>query len=84
MNISIGSNYLIYLIFLCISLHCFSQDDNEGTHEKWEYALETTGDILQFALPISAGLTTIIKKDWEGTKQFAFSYATTLAITYSL
>ena len=55
-----------------------------STHEKWEYALEGTGDVLQIALPLAAGLTTIIKKDWQGTKQFVFSYGTGFIMTHSL
>jgi membrane-associated phospholipid phosphatase len=71
----------IGIVFLYPS---FSQNQDPGTHEKWEFILEDTGDILQLALPISAGLTTIIKKDWQGTKQFALSYGTSLIITHSL
>ena len=62
----------------------FSYSQNISKHEKWEFILEDTGDVLQLALPIAAGLTTIIKKDWKGTKQFAFSYATSFAVTQLL
>jgi len=78
------------LVLLLVSLHCigihiiFSQDGNAGTHERWEYILEDTGDVLQIALPLSAGLATIFQKDYQGTKQLAFSYATTMALTYTL
>ncbi|MDX1362735.1 MAG: phosphatase PAP2 family protein [Arenibacter latericius] len=58
--------------------------DTEGGHEKWEYVLEDTGDVLQLALPLSAGIMTLVHKDYQGTKKLAFSYATTLALTYSL
>lgn len=75
---------IVLLIFgLLITSRLFSQSDALG-HEKWEYALEDTGDVLQIALPLSAGLISIIKKDYQGTKKLAFSYGTTLAITYSL
>jgi membrane-associated phospholipid phosphatase len=60
------------------------EEDNIGTHEKWEFVLEDTGDILQLALPIAAGVTTIIKRDWKGTKQFALSYGTGFIVTHSL
>ena len=59
-------------------------DGPNSKHERWEYLLEDTGDILQIALPVSAGIMTLIHKDYEGTKKMAFSYGTTLAITYSL
>lgn len=78
----------IYFICLCISTLAFTQDadpDPPGdTHEKWEYALEGSGDILQIALPVSAGIMTLIEKDYQGTKKLAFSYFTSLAITHSL
>jgi hypothetical protein len=59
-------------------------DGSDTKHERWEYLLEDTGDILQIALPISAAAMTLIKKDYQGTKKLAFSYGTTLAVTYSL
>ncbi len=46
--------------------------------------LEKTGDILQHAIPISVGLITLLEKDYDGTKQFVFSYTTTIIISYSL
>jgi membrane-associated phospholipid phosphatase len=75
------------LIFVCayffITITCYSQD-TEGGHEKWEYVLEDTGDVLQLALPLTAGVMTLINKDYKGTKKLAFSYGTTMALTYSL
>ncbi|WP_297762887.1 phosphatase PAP2 family protein [uncultured Muriicola sp.] len=78
--------WVLLLIFLCYFGMCntYSQDGNDGTHERWEYILEDTGDVLQIALPLSAGLATIFQKDYQGTKQLAFSYATTMALTYTL
>jgi len=73
-------------ISLIVSNYCYSQeiDGPNSTHERWEYVLEDTGDILQIALPVSAGIMTLIKKDYQGTKKMALSYTTTLAATYSL
>jgi len=76
------------LIILC-SIICvgFGQDQIDGpdsTHERWEYVLEDTGDVLQLALPISAGIMTLVKKDYKGTKQLALSYGTTMVLTYSM
>lgn len=79
------SKSIIPLFSFCLfSFYSFSQIPDGGTHEKWEYILEDTGDVLQIALPATAFLTTIIKEDWEGTKQFAFSYGTSLVLTHSL
>ncbi|MEZ4810169.1 MAG: phosphatase PAP2 family protein [Allomuricauda sp.] len=58
--------------------------DTEGGHERWEYVLEDTGDILQIALPVSAGIITLLEEDYEGTKQLALSYGSTMALTYAL
>lgn len=75
-----------FVCFLALTNVVFSQipDGSDSSHEKWEYALEDTGDVLQLALPISAGIMTLIKKDYKGTKKLAYSYVTTLAITHSL
>lgn len=70
------------LFFICLKGK--SQNPNDGNHEQWEYALESTGDVLQMALPLGALTTTIVKKDYQGTKKFLFSYATAMAITHSL
>lgn len=75
--------FLFLGTFLSFHISGTSQDQGGG-HEQWEYVLEDTGDVLQFALPISAGLMTLIHKDYKGTKKFAFSYATTAALTFSL
>jgi len=54
---------------------CYFQDIDgpNSKHERWEYILEDAGDVLQIALPVSAGLMTLIKKDYQGTKKMAFS-----------
>lgn len=77
---------LLLGIFLIPNGISYSQeiDGPNSKHERWEYVLEDTGDILQIALPVSAGLMTLIKKDYQGTKKLAFSYGTTLVATYTL
>jgi membrane-associated phospholipid phosphatase len=42
------------------------------------------GDILHTALPLAAGLTTVIIKDKVGTWQFAKAFGANLALTYGL
>lgn len=77
--------FLLSIFFISkISFSQTSEPEDDGTHEKWEFVLEDTGDVLQIALPLAAGITTIIKKDWQGTKQFALSYGTGFIITHSL
>ncbi len=46
--------------------------------------IETIGDITQLLLPASAGATTLIIGDKEGSWQFVKSFATTAAITFVL
>jgi len=76
--------YLIACMSVLTAFNATSQDGPDSKHEQWEYVLEDTGDILQLALPITAGLMTLVHKDYEGTKKLAYSYGTTLALTYSL
>ncbi|MDC8000716.1 phosphatase PAP2 family protein [Aequorivita todarodis] len=73
----------VFFVFQIILSQTVEADDI-GSHEKWEYILEDTGDVLQLALPLAAGITTVIKKDWQGTKQFALSYGTSIIVTHSL
>tara|TARA_R110001583_G_scaffold193371_1_gene361786 strand:+ start:2180 stop:2746 length:567 start_codon:yes stop_codon:yes gene_type:complete len=74
------------LVFFLILINSFvlKAQDTDGGHETWEYILEGSGDVLQLALPLSGLTYSLIEKDYEGTKQLAYSYGTTMAITYSL
>ncbi len=74
----------ILIVLLPLFGVCQTPEADKSTHEQWQYALEDTGDILQIALPAAAALTTLIKKDWGGSKQFALSYATGFVVTHSL
>lgn len=82
-----ASHLLTPCIALILSFNSYAQTPiiaSDGGHEQWEFILEGTGDVLQIALPLGAGMATLIKGDYRGTKQLAFSYATAMAITYSL
>jgi membrane-associated phospholipid phosphatase len=82
---NLGSLLLLtlFLHFTTISAQGLFTTDENG-HERWEFLLEGSGDVLQIALPLGAGMMTLIKGDFQGSKQLAYSYATTLALTYSL
>jgi len=41
--------------------------------------LRRIGDVLHIALPATAGATTVIKKDWDGTFQFGAIFGATVA-----
>lgn len=76
---------LLIMAFCSQLTFCQVSDTNPvSTHERWEYVLEDTGDVLQLALPAAGLITTIAKKDWQGTKQWALSYGTSLIVTHSL
>ncbi|MEL0456960.1 phosphatase PAP2 family protein [Flavobacteriaceae bacterium SZ-1-7] len=78
------TRYLLSCTLLILVYLNAEAQTQKGDHEKWEFVLEDTGDVLQVAMPAIAGLTTLIKKDWQGTKQFALSYGTSLIVTHSL
>jgi len=46
--------------------------------------IELAGDILEIALPVGAGGTTVGLRDWQGSLQLAESEGITLAATYAL
>ena len=72
-------------MFLCFfQITCVLGQDPGSDHEAWEYALESTGDVLQLALPLTAATVTLIEGDYDATKQFAYSYGSTLVLTYSM
>ncbi|MEZ4792483.1 MAG: phosphatase PAP2 family protein [Gelidibacter sp.] len=82
--------FLVLYVFIVLHMlwakTCHSQTpgSNDGQHEQWEYVLEDTGDVLQLALPLAAAFTTLVNEDWQGSKQFALSYATGFIVTHSL
>ena len=55
------------LVFVALALlapilgNC--QSDGEGGHESWEYALVSTGDVLQLAIPATGLTVTLIEGD---------------------
>ncbi len=77
--------YILSVIFITSNIVVAqTMEPDDGDHEQWEFVLEESGDILQLALPATGALISILKKDYEGTKQLAFSYGTTIALTYAL
>ena len=66
--------YLVTILFCFLFCNLRSQNN----------AIETSGDVLFYALPTSSVITTLIKKDKQGTIQFSKGFLTNLAITLSL
>jgi membrane-associated phospholipid phosphatase len=75
LNLTIRIGFIILLSCLIIPLNSSASDD------EW---IEKTGDVLQIALPVGAAATTLILQDWEGTGQFAKTFAASWATVYGL
>ena len=65
----------ILLILFCLHISLIKAQNK---------TIQTTGDVLLFALPAAAIGTTLIIKDKKGTKQFAKAFLLTQALTFSL
>jgi len=68
------SKIILVFLFVFFSNNCLGK--NNG--------IERTGDIVQLALPIGAGLYSLYKKDTEGLKELAYSSIVTTGIVYAL
>lgn len=60
---------LVILALVATFARADSQDD-----------IETVGDVLALALPLSAGITSGVKRDWAGLKQWALSWGTSALV----
>ena len=47
-------------------------------------AVETSGDVIYYATPVFCLATTLLKKDYQGTKQLIFSVFTAVGTSYIL
>ena len=84
-NLFYSSRYKEILLILLMSFMLALPSDlqaqlNEPRHE----AVETSGDIILYALPASAALTTVLMEDKKGFWQFTKSFATNIVITGGL
>jgi len=76
-------------VFFFLGLVCFSQiirgqEIDSDKELKYESTIQDTGDVILYALPAAAGLTTLITGDKEGSWQFLKSFGTNLAVTQIL
>jgi membrane-associated phospholipid phosphatase len=72
--------YVIICFVLCIPDYTTAQSSDKG----WPTFLQHSGDVFQVVLPAGAFLETIVNKDKEGIKQFAFSFGTNFLATHAL
>lgn len=61
-------------LFLATTTNVFAQ----------KKAIETSGDALYYATPVVCLATTLLKKDYQGTKQLVFSAVTAVGTSYIL
>ena len=68
---------IIYLLIIALTFQptgaVFAEDEPNET-------VTEVGDALQFILPITAGVATLFEPDWEGSKQFAYSFGSAVII----
>lgn len=62
------------ILFQLISPHVSAQNK----------AIENSGDALYYATPVVCLATTLLKKDYQGTKQLVFSAVTAVGVSYIL
>ncbi len=74
------STLLIFLFLLSGTLlHAQSYELSSGRK-----AVKTSGDVLFIAAPVAALTTVLLKEDWQGLKQGAFTAAATAGVSYAL
>ena len=72
--------FLVFLMSLMFAVPDLQAQYNEPRHE----AIENSGDIILYALPASAALSTVLMKDKKGFWQFTKSFATNIIVTGGL
>jgi hypothetical protein len=72
---------IILTICILFTGFCIGQSGLSGA-DKREKIIQDIGDVLQLALPVGAGISTIVLWDKKGALQFVKSYGTSLALTY--
>lgn len=82
MSFNVGLKIALFFLFYGFQ---FSYSQNEAPKEyRKEKTIQDIGDVLNYSMPLAAGLTTVIIGDKKGTWQFAKGFATNLAVTYAL
>lgn len=73
----------IFLLMCCLVLQLNAQmgSSKELRNEK---TVQTIGDVIHLAMPVAAGLTTLIINDKDGSWQMVKSFTVNLGLTYAL
>ena len=72
------------IVFPILFFFFFSFNGHTQLIEPNNPTIETTGDVLRFALPAASITTTLILKDKKGTWQFTKGFVLNAAVTYIL
>ncbi|WP_051336080.1 phosphatase PAP2 family protein [Aquimarina latercula] len=77
---------ILFCLVLSLSVNLSSQETiiNSPPEVRTKKTIEEVGDILQIALPTTAGLVTVLSGDYDGSWQFLKSFSANLAVTYFL
>ena len=67
------------VLIALLTVEAAAQENDSGRTRRGD-----VGDALQIALPLAALSTSVIKKDWQGTGEFAKGFAASLGTTYLL
>lgn len=78
------SLYFLLVVLLFGNLSSILAQNADDHEPKYEKTTQDIGDYLHIAMPIAAGLTTIIIGDKKGTWQFAKGFGVNLATSYVL
>lgn len=68
-------------LWLVVSLCLLSSLSQAQSYHK---GVRISGDVLAAGLPVAALVTTLVEKDYQGTKQLVFSGVSAAAVTYIL
>ena len=74
----------IFILLLCMLSSSFWAQSDVQNLTKNEESIRSAGDIIQYSLPIAAGLSTVILWDKKGAWQFVKSFGSAIAVTYVL
>ena len=80
-NIGVEQIKMFCLFILFIIMPSFSESLRDQRDDAF---LTHIGDVLQYALPLSAGAYSIAIRDGEGVRSLIYSFASTYILTYSL
>ena len=71
------------ILLLCVSL-CVAATVSADQHGEGRTRTGDVGDVLEIAMPLCSLGGTLVRKDWDGARQFSYGLLSTIAITHGL